>query len=114
MRQNLINHVNNVLIPMGFSRQGDDFTKEFDHATPGGEMNINGRIIRMPDRKAHYTFLINLLGTGSISDDKSYEEFECVEFIVQEDNEIKQSVEVAIYYNQINEFNEYLKMCFGL
>lgn len=114
LRQSLIDHVNNVLVPKGFKKNDNSFVLEFDHTTPGGGMYVNGYFHKAPDHVTHYIFSIKLLGTGSVSDDKSCEEFECIEFNMQEGQGAERSIVVGVYYEQPDEFNEYLNTYLGI
>lgn len=81
---------------------------------PGRRVIINGQVYEEPPMKFPFTLHIELHGSGSVSSPDGREEhFELISFGVKVGDEYR-GESVNVYYNEVERFNEHLKIYFNL
>lgn len=114
VRDALINHIIKTLEPHKFQRHEDTFESLGYMVHPGRRMVVNGQVFDEPPTHIPVVLRIELHGPGSISSPGCDESrFELMSFMASVGDE-QLSEDVCIFYDDINEFNEYLNIFFNL
>lgn len=110
MKDEFLSQVNDYLVQLEFVKNEDSYTKKV-YIQPSQQVVINGQVIKSPPIEGE--LIVNLLGTGLvISEDETQIDFELIEFIIKQNDEIIGEINYSYYYDFeefVNIFNNFFK-----